>query len=283
MLFTEDFPGTVLHIRLPGKRIVMQHQDHVIIEAQAGENWDDIVQWTVENGWGGLENLSLIPGQTGTSPIQNIGAYGVEIKDVFHSLDALDKKTGKLQTFAADECDFGYRYSIFKGPARDRFIIMSVQMKLTSRAHKINIGYGAIAQELELMQVVNPSVAEVRTAICNIRNSKLPDPKVTGNAGSFFKNPVVSHEFYNTLIKENPGVVAFPAGKDMKLAAGWLIEKAGWKGYRKGDAGVHQQQALVLVNHGNASGKEIVDLAMEIQKSVKGLFDVHLEPEVNIM
>ncbi|MFO7979007.1 MAG: UDP-N-acetylmuramate dehydrogenase [Bacteroidales bacterium] len=283
VLFSSDYPGTVIRIKTQGKHLVSSHPDHVIIEAQAGEEWDQLVAWTVENNWGGLENLSLIPGQAGTSPIQNIGAYGVELKDVFHSLVALEISTGTLHTFLAEDCQFGYRYSIFKGPAKGRFVILSVRYRLTAGEHHINTGYGAIGRELQAMGVQQPTIADVRQAVCAIRHSKLPDPKVTGNAGSFFKNPVVGTDLFNKLSGQYPDLVAYPAPAGMKLAAGWLIEKAGWKGFRRSDVGVHPHQALVLVNYGNASGAQILELSREIQQSVSNKFGVELQPEVNIL
>lgn len=283
VLFTGDFPGTVLRMRLQGRQVVETHPGQVVVEVMAGEDWDELVAWTVENGWGGLENLSLIPGQAGTSPIQNIGAYGVELKDVFVSLTALEKSNASLHTFSHADCRFGYRDSIFKREARDRYIIVSIRLRLSTRDHNIQTGYGAILQELKAMGVEQPGIASVRQAVCNIRNSKLPDPKQTGNAGSFFKNPVVARDHFEKIQLNHPGVVAFPVDGGMKLAAGWLIEQAGWKGYRKGDAGVHERQALVLVNHGNATGKEMIALARNIQHSVQEKFGVALEPEVNIL
>jgi UDP-N-acetylmuramate dehydrogenase len=283
ILFTGDYPGLVIRLMLKGKKIIERQGDHVIIEARAGEDWDELVGWAIQNELGGLENLSLIPGQAGTAPIQNIGAYGVELKDCFDSLQALEKQSGKIINFTADECDFGYRYSIFKGPAKDRYIILSIRLRLTHTSHIINTSYGSISQQLESMGIQEPGIADVRQAVCAIRSSKLPDPKLTGNAGSFFKNPVIELETFKKIKKKHPEVIAFPFEEYVKLAAGWLIEKAGWKGFRRDHAGVHHQQALVLVNHGNATGLEILQLAQEIQQSVKDTFGVTLEPEVNIL
>lgn len=283
ILFTRDFPGLVVRITTKGKQLIHQDDDHVIIEAQAGEDWDQLVQWAVENNWGGLENLSLIPGQAGTSPIQNIGAYGVELKDVFHSLTAMDKASGLLQHFTAADCAFGYRDSIFKNKAPHRYIILSVRLKLSLPPHRLNTSYGAIGRELQAMGCNQPGLAQVRQAVCNIRNSKLPDPKILGNAGSFFKNPVVDHDLFELLKGSFPDMVAFPSNNGVKLAAGWLIEQAGWKGYRQQDAGVHQNQALVLVNYGSATGVQIMELAKKIQDSVLEKFAVKLEPEVNVL
>ncbi|MFP4065515.1 MAG: UDP-N-acetylmuramate dehydrogenase [Bacteroidales bacterium] len=236
----------------------------------------------VENGWGGLENLSLIPGQAGSSPIQNIGAYGVELKDHFHSLRACCKETGKVMTFNREDCGFAYRSSFFKGKGKDRYIILSVTFGL-DRNPVIRTDYGGLQGELKSMGCSHPDIADVRAAVCRIRESKLPDPEVTGNAGSFFKNPVVPKETYHQLKNKHPGIVAFTESNGMKLAAGWLIDQAGWKGYREGDAGVHPKQALVLINHGKASGIDILNLASRIQDSVRERFGVKLEPEVNIV
>jgi UDP-N-acetylmuramate dehydrogenase len=283
VLFTGDFDGLVLRMCNKGKQVVAQQPDSLVLKVQAGEEWDALVEWCVGQGWGGLENLSLIPGQVGTSPMQNIGAYGVELKDVFHSLEAFEKKTGELREFDSADCRFGYRDSFFKGAGRDRFVITSVCLKLSTRNHRINTSYGALSQELEQRGINDPGIRDVRQAVVAIRQKKLPDPEIIGNAGSFFKNPVVSLDTFERLQKAHPGLVAFPEQAKMKLAAGWLIEQAGWKGYRKGDAGVHDRQALVLVNHGNASGREVAALGMAIKASVMEQFSVELETEVNII
>ena len=282
LLFRGNYDGTILHIRLRGKEIVAENKDNVFLKAAAGEPWDELVAFCVENGWGGLENLSLIPGQAGSSPIQNIGAYGVELKDHFHSLEAWCKKTGEVKIFNREDCRFAYRNSFFKGEGKGKYIILSVTFYLDKNP-VIRTDYGGLLRELESMGCSSPDIADVRTAVCKIRKSKLPDPEITGNAGSFFKNPVVPEKTYRQLKKTHPGIVAFPDSGGMKLAAGWLIDQAGWKGYRDGDAGVHPKQALVLINHGEATGTDILNLASRIQESVKKHFGVTLEPEVNIV
>lgn len=282
LLFRDDYEGIVMHIRLRGKKIVAENSKNVYLEAAAGEPWDELVAFCVENGWGGLENLSLIPGQAGSSPIQNIGAYGVELKDHFHCLEAWCKETGEVRTFSREDCRFAYRSSFFKEKGKDRYIILSVTFCLDKHP-LIRRDYGGLQKELENMGCTNPDIADVRAAVCRIRERKLPDPKITGNAGSFFKNPVVPERTYQQLKKTHPGIVAFPENNGMKLAAGWLIDQAGWKGYRDGDAGVHPKQALVLINHGKASGIDILNLAGRIQDSVKEHFGIILEPEVNIV
>ncbi len=281
ILFSRDFYGTVIRMMFGGKEVTGRDKGHVFLRVRAGENWDDLVACCVSKGWGGLENLSLIPGQVGSSPIQNIGAYGMTLKNTLVSLEAFDKETGKMVTFNHDACQFGYRTSVFKGSSKDRYIITSVTFKLDEHP-KVHTGYGNVAEELKNMEISSPTIADVREAVCRIRRSKLPDPEELGNAGSFFKNPVVSEKACQALKQEYPDLVAYPADQGMKLAAGWLIDQAGWKGYRQGDAGVHDKQALVLVNHGNASGKEILNLADRIRMSVKTRFGVQLEPEVNI-
>ncbi len=282
VLFARDFDGLLVHVASRGKRLLGEEKGRVLVESQAGEDWDQLVSWCVSRGLGGLENLSMIPGQVGAGPIQNIGAYGCELKDHFHSLEALDKETGKIEEFGPEQCEFGYRDSFFKRAGKDRYLILKVRFGLDRKA-KPKTGYAALARELEAMNVRNPDVAMVREAVCRIRSAKLPDPRQVGNAGSFFKNPVVSMQDYKTLKEAHPELVAYPAGQGMKLAAGWLMEKAGWKGYRQGDAGVHDKQALVLVNHGKASGPDILDLARRIQKSVWEQYGVQLEPEVNVI
>ncbi len=282
ILFTDDYEGTIIRMMIKGREIVARKEGKIFLKVMAGEVWDDLVAYCVAQGWGGLENLSLIPGQVGSSPIQNIGAYGTELETHVVSLEAFDKQKGKVTVFSHDDCQFSYRNSFFKSSGKDRFIITSVTFKLDEEP-VINTRYGSVAQELEKIGVSNPTISDVREVVCSIRRSKLPDPDVLGNAGSFFKNPVVSLKSYQDLKANYPELVAYPAGKDMKLAAGWLIDKAGWKGFRQGDAGVHDKQALVLVNLGKATGREILKLAYAIRNSVEKKFGVTLEPEVNIM
>ena len=282
-LFIKDYDGLIVHITNKGIHIKDEDTKHVLLSVGAGEVWDDLVSYCVERGWGGLENLSMIPGLAGASPIQNIGAYGVELKDHFVELQAIELKSGEIRTFSADDCAFGYRNSIFKNKLKGRYIIMDITLKVDKQP-ELRTGYGAIKGELEYMKVLEPGINDIRCAVCNIRSRKLPDPSVLGNGGSFFKNPVVSIEHFEALKKEYPGIVAYATGNNTyKLAAGWLIEKAGWKGFRRGDAGVHHQQALVLVNHGNASGQSILGLSEEIRESVLEKFNVKLEREINVI
>jgi len=283
MLFTGNFNGIVVHINNKGIEAQPETDNSVVVTAAAGENWHEFVSWCVGHGYGGLENLSLIPGNVGSCPIQNIGAYGVEIKDCFHSLEAIDLKTGETRTYTPEECNFGYRDSIFKSELKGKIAIWSVTFRLLLNP-EIHLEYGAIRQELAVMGIDNPGIAEVSNAVCAIRRSKLPDPKLMGNAGSFFKNPTVEAKVVKQLLETFPSLVSYPVDNDkVKLAAGWLIEQCGWKGFREGDAGVHQNQALVLVNYGNATGSDILTLAHRIQNSVFERFGVQLEMEVNII
>lgn len=282
ILFTKDVDALVMKNDIHGISVVSENENEVVVKAGAGEVWHDLVLFSIKNNFGGVENLSLIPGSVGAGPMQNIGAYGVELKNVFHSLEAFHLRDKVVKTFSADECKFGYRESVFKHELKDHFFISSVTLCL-SKKPKFNITYGALEKELEKMGVKELSIAAISQAVINIRTSKLPDPKVIGNAGSFFKNPVVSAEKHAQLKKDFPEIISYANGNDFKLAAGWLIEQCGWKGKRFGDAGVHKDQALVLVNYANAKGKEIFDLSTEILKSVKEKFGVELEREVNIL
>lgn len=282
VLFTKDYTGLVIHMGSRGKEVLRETTTHLWLKVQAGEPWDDLVGYCVANGWGGLENLSLIPGYAGSSPIQNIGAYGVELKDVFDHLEAFNKETGKTETFDRQACGFGYRNSFFKTRGRDQYIITNVCFCLTKAPHSVIATYQGLQDELAAMGVSQPSITDIRRAVISIRNRKLPDPEVTGNAGSFFKNPVVSHEQFRVLQQTFPNIPSYPDSLGVKLAAGWLIEQAGWKGYREGEAGVHQHQALVLVNHGKATGEQVIRLARSIQQSVQEKFNIDLLPEVNI-
>ncbi len=282
ILFTKDFDGIVIKNNFRGMDASSENAEHIFVKVGAGENWHSFVLHCIENNYAGVENLSLIPGNVGASPMQNIGAYGLEIKDVFHELEALEITTGEMMKFSAADCNFGYRESVFKNKHRNQFIITSVTFRL-NKIPKFNISYGAIEQELEKMGVKELSIAAISKAVCNIRSSKLPDPKQIGNAGSFFKNPVVSQELYEKIKKEFPNVVGYTSGNEVKLAAGWLIEQCGWKGYRKNDFGVHINQALVLVNYGGASGDELYNLSQEVMDSVQKKFGVSLEREVNIV
>ena len=282
ILFTKDYDGAILKNEIKGIELQHEDADHVYVKVGAGENWHQFVLHCIHHNWAGVENLSLIPGNIGASPIQNIGAYGVELDDVFWSLEAFHLSEKKIHTFTATDCEFGYRDSVFKNRYKNEFAILSVTFQLKKKPI-YHIGYGAITEELEKMGVKDLSIKAVSQAVINIRSSKLPDPQKIANAGSFFKNPEVATEKYEALKLQFPNIVAYPLAKgSVKLAAGWMIEQCGWKGYRKGDAGCHAKQALVLVNYGNATGKEIYDLSEEILQSVKNKFDVFLEREVNI-
>ncbi len=280
---SKQYHGLVIHLQTKGIEVINETNQYSVIRVAAGENWHEFVLGSLDMNLGGLENLSLIPGNVGAAPMQNIGAYGVEIKDVFHSLKALNLNTAEIETFDRDACQFGYRSSVFKTSLKNRYIILSVDFKL-DKNHTLKTDYGSLQQEIAAMNARPVDIKTVSEAVCRIRSAKLPDPKYIGNAGSFFKNPVVSETLYHQIKHKYPGLVAFPdEGSRMKLAAGWLIEQAGWKGYRRGQAGVHNKQALVLVNHGHASGEDILSLAREIQSSVFDTFGVQLETEVNII
>jgi UDP-N-acetylmuramate dehydrogenase len=283
VLFTKDFDGIVLKNEIKGVEIIKDDEEFIYIKAGAGENWHQFVLYCVENNYAGVENLSLIPGNVGASPMQNIGAYGVEIKDVFYELEAFHKHDRAVQRFSLKDCEFGYRESVFKNKYKDQYVITNVTYRLNKKP-SFNTSYGAINQELEKMGVTQLTIQSISQAVINIRTSKLPDPKELGNAGSFFKNPIISNNQFNELKQTFPNIIAFPSGAEhTKLAAGWLIEQCGWKGYRKGDAGCFPKQALVLVNYGNATGKDIYELSEEIIHSVKKKFSVVLEREVNII
>jgi UDP-N-acetylmuramate dehydrogenase len=280
LLFTRDYNGVIIKNEIEGIDVVDENEEHVYVKAGAGVNWHEFVLHCINHDWGGVENLSLIPGTIGAAPVQNIGAYGVELKDILHSLRAWDVRKKKLIEFSNTDCAFGYRNSIFKQDLKGVVVIGEVIFKLTKK-HTIKVGYGAIKDELAKKGISEPTIRDVSNAVIAIRSSKLPDPKLIGNAGSFFKNPVVTQHFFENLQKCYPDVVAYPSRNDVKLAAGWLIEQAGWKGFHEGSVGCYDKQALVLVNLGGATGKEILNLAQRIQASVKGKFDVELEMEVN--
>ncbi|MEM9866154.1 MAG: UDP-N-acetylmuramate dehydrogenase [Bacteroidota bacterium] len=284
ILLTKDVDALVIYINLKGKTVLNQTEAKVLLKVMAGENWHELVLWCLEKDYGGLENLSLIPGNTGTAPIQNIGAYGVELKDVFESCTAMEIASGELVVFDKEQCYFGYRDSIFKQKAKGKYVITSVNFWLTKQNHPITTNYGAIEEELRNQDIVYPTIQDVSNAVIAIRQSKLPDPAQIGNSGSFFKNPIVSKKTFEKLKKEYPDAPSYSISKEqIKVPAGWLIEKCDFKGRRIGDAGVHEKQALVLVNHGNASGVEILDLAQSIQKRVRETFKIDLQPEVNII
>lgn len=283
VLFKSDFDGLVILNRISGIEIISENEDEVIIKVGAGEVWHDLVMHCVNNGWGGIENLSLIPGTVGAAPMQNIGAYGVEIKEVFTELNAYDIENGEFKTFSNKECEFAYRSSVFKTHLKGKYIICEVSFSL-SKKPIINSSYGAIQKTLEKKGISNPGIQDISQAVIEIRKSKLPDPAEIGNCGSFFKNPVVEKRLANNLGKKYPQMPRYPIDENhVKIPAGWLIEKAGWKGKKIGNTGSHKDQALVLVNYGNANGEEIAQLALDIQKDISIRFDILLEPEVNII
>ena len=281
LLLTADIPALVLRMATRGLRLLSDDGQRVVVEAEAGEAWHPFVLWTLGQGLSGLENLSLIPGTVGAAPMQNIGAYGVEIKDVFAGLTALDRQTGELREFSVDECDFAYRDSLFKRQA-GRWLILRVRFTLQRVAH-LHLEYGPVRQRLTEQGIDQPTASDVSRAICSIRSEKLPDPAVLGNAGSFFKNPVIPAALAAEIKLQYPGLVGYPqADGQVKLAAGWLIEQAGWKGFREADAGVHRLQSLVLVNYGAATGLQLLQLAQKIQQDVARRFNVNLEMEPNL-
>lgn len=284
MLLTQDIEALVIHVDLKGKKVLKEDDDFVWVESQAGENWHEFVLWTISQNFGGLENMSLIPGNVGTTPVQNIGAYGTEIKDTFVSCDAMDIATQQIKTFRKEECNFGYRESIFKHEAKNQYVITSVVFKLTKRNHKINTSYGDILKELEKQNVSTPSLKDVSNAVIAIRQSKLPDPKELGNSGSFFKNPIIPKEQYEKAHARHPEMPHYVVSEtEVKVPAGWLIERAGFKGKRFGDAGIHKNQALVLVNYGNATGQEILNVSKDIQATILKEFGIAIEAEVNVI
>ena len=284
ILLTQDIDKPVIYLNTKGIEIIDKNRDSVWIKAQAGENWHEFVCWCLEKNFGGLENLSLIPGNVGTSPMQNIGAYGVEIKDCFESLEAMEISSGEIRKFTTDDCAFGYRESVFKNTLKGQFIILNVTFKLTAKNHKINDDYGAIKEQLKIANIVDPGINDISRAVIAIRQSKLPDPKEIGNSGSFFKNPVISTIHFLKLQTMHPNIPHYALSEEqIKVPAGWLVEKCGFKGKRFGDAGVHKNQALVLVNYKNAQGKDILALARTIQKTVSQEFEIDLEMEVNII
>lgn len=284
MLLTQNIDALVIHVDLKGKKVIKEDDNFVWVESNAGENWHEFVLWTINQNYGGLENMSLIPGNVGTTPVQNIGAYGAEIKDTFVSCDAMNIETQEMKTFTKDECNFGYRESIFKHEAKGKYIITSVVYKLTKHNHKISVEYGDIKSELAKNNISSPTIKDVYNAVITIRQSKLPDPKELGNSGSFFKNPVISRELFLKVQEKFPEVKYFEVSPtEVKVPAGWLIEHAGLKGYRKDDAGVHKNQALVLVNYGNATGQDILNLSKYVQKTVFDKYGIAIEAEVNVI
>ena len=284
ILLKKDVEALVVHNNLKGISTEKETDDHIWLKAAAGENWHAFVMYCVDHDYGGIENLSLIPGNVGTAPMQNIGAYGVEIKDTLTQCTAIHIKTGKEHIFTNAECEFGYRDSIFKNAEKGNYIIVSATFKLTKRDHKLHTDYGAISEELAKNNIKNPDLKDISDAVIQIRQSKLPDPKIIGNSGSFFKNPIVERSVFEKIQKEKPQIPFYEVSENqVKIPAGWLIEQAGFKGKRFGQAGVHDRQALVLVNHGQATGKEIWEVALKIQQAVKEQFGIALDVEVNVL
>lgn len=284
MLLTKDVDALVLHINNKGRKVIKEEEDYVYVKIEAGENWHEFVLWCIDNNFGGIENLSLIPGNVGTAPIQNIGAYGVELKDVFYECEAVNINNQTITSFSKKDCNFGYRNSIFKQEEKGNYIITNVTFKLTKSNHMLNTSYGAILSELKNNNITNPTIKDVSNAVINIRQSKLPDPKEIGNSGSFFKNPVISKSHFKQLQDNFTEIPSYKVSEsEIKVPAGWLIEKAGFKGKRFGDYGVHKNQALVLVNYGTAKGEDILKLSKLIQGTIKRVFNINLEAEVNII
>lgn len=284
ILFTKDFDGLIVKVDLKGIQQQDETEDTIDIQAKSGEVWHNLVLYSVQNGLGGIENLSLIPGTVGAAPIQNIGAYGVEIKEVLKKVEAINLSTGDRKSFSNAECMFGYRESIFKHDVKENYFISSVTLTATTKNHLLNTGYGAIQDTLKAMHVTVPTIKTISDAVIHIRKTKLPDPTIIGNAGSFFKNPTIPLSHFERLQKTHSEIPGYPSVNQLvKVPAGWLIEQCGWKGKRIGNIGVHAQQALVLVNYGNGNGNEIFQLAKNILSSVKEKFDISLTPEVNII
>ncbi len=284
MLLTQDIDALVIHVDLKGKKVLQENEDYVWVECQAGENWHEFVLWTLAQNYGGLENMSLIPGNVGTTPVQNIGAYGAEIKDTMTSCEAIKIDTFETKNFSNADCHFGYRESIFKQDVKDQYIITSVVFQLSKRNHKINTAYGDIQSELAKKGIENPTIQDVSNAVIAIRQSKLPDPKVLGNSGSFFKNPILLKSDFEKIHVQFPDMKYYDVSEtEVKVPAGWLIEQAGFKGKRFGDAGIHKNQALVLVNYGNATGQEILAVSKDVQKTIYEKFGIQIEAEVNVI
>lgn len=284
ILFTKDFDGLVIKSAMTGIKVTAENNGFNFVRAGSGENWHSLVMHCLRHEWGGLENLSLIPGTVGAAPIQNIGAYGVEIQNVIENVSGIELSTGTLRTFSNSDCHFNYRESIFKQELKEKYFISSITLRLTKKKHHLNTSYGAIQDVLKQHNITHPTIQNVSDAVIAIRKSKLPDPRVIGNAGSFFKNPTVRENDIELIKKEYPSIPIYPIdNQNVKVAAGWLIEQCGWKGKKFGNIGVHPQQALVLVNYGNGNGEEIFQLAMKIQTSVKEKFGITLTTEVNII
>lgn len=284
MLLTKDIDALVIHVNLKDIEVISKSNNAVVVKANAGENWHEFVLWCLKHNFGGIENLSLIPGNVGSAPIQNIGAYGVELKDVFLSCEAINVKNQILKTFSKEDCKFDYRESVFKHNIKGEYIITSVTFQLSTNNHKLNTDYGTISSQLLDMKIENPTIQDISKAVIAIRQSKLPDPNEIGNSGSFFKNPIISSQHLNKLKTIFPDIPSYVVSEnEVKVPAGWLIEKAGFKGKTFGNYGVHKKQALVLVNYGGAKGIDILNLAKLIQKTINRIFDIQIETEVNII
>lgn len=284
ILLSGGLEGLVIKNSIRGMEITAREGGRAWVSAGGGDNWHEFVLWCLDHELGGIENLSLIPGTVGAAPIQNIGAYGVELRDVFHALEAVELESGAIHAFGKEACRFGYRDSIFKRNLKGQYCITRLTLELSTKDHKLNTSYGAIRQTLEEKGVAEPTIHDISRAVIAIRSAKLPDPKVLGNSGSFFKNPEISHAQFGQLRQKYPDIVSYPLDEGKaKIPAGWLIEQAGWKGRRIGDAGCYEKQALVLVNYGKATGKEIYQLAQQIQQSVEDKFGIRLEMEVNVI
>lgn len=283
MLFADDFDGLVIKIAITGREVIKENDEHVWLKIGGGENWHETVRYCVDKGWGGIENLSLIPGTVGGAPIQNIGAYGVELEEVFEYLEGMDIEGRQIRRYDREDCEFGYRDSIFKGELRGIVIVTRVVLRL-SKNPEVNTSYGSVRDELNKRGIEDPTIEDISDVVIDIRNSKLPDPESLGNAGSFFKNPVVDQKVYERIKENYPEVPGYPMNRDkVKVPAGWLIEETGWKGKVVGNVGTYKQQALVIVNQGGATGREILELADQIKDSVKQKFGIELVPEVNII
>jgi len=284
VLFTKNFDGLAIKVEINGREIVTENENTVHLKVGAGESWHETVMYAVSQNWGGIENLSLIPGSVGAAPMQNIGAYGVEIKEVVHTVEALDISTGEIRIFTRDECRFGYRESIFKQHAKEKFLISSVTLILSKKDHRFNISYGAVSETMKQLGHIEVSVKAISDAVIHIRRSKLPDPTQIGNAGSFFKNPSIQSDLHDFIKSQHPSLPGYPGERGLiKVSAAWLIEHCGWKGKRFNNIGVHQHQSLVLVNYGGGDGASIWQLAMKIQSSVHEKFNIVLQPEVNVI
>lgn len=282
ILLTKDFDGLVIKIEIKGIIVIREDENYICVKVGAGEGWHDLVEYAIDKNWAGIENLSMIPGTVGAAPMQNIGAYGVEIKEVFESLEALNRSSLQIETFSAEACKFGYRESVFKHELKDQYVICTVVVRLRKKPD-FRVEYGAIQDVLKEKGIEELTIKSVSEAVSEIRKSKLPDPKEIGNAGSFFKNPTISQKQFSELRSIFPEMPGYPSSDGVKVPAGWLIEQAGWKGIRMGEVGVHSKQALVLVNYGNGEGTEIKALSEKLGKSVLEKFNIQLQPEVNFI